>query len=646
MSSDVHFNAITDRDERLRRLRRRRRPLWRLAAAGAYDLLQLMREARVVLVGFALLAAVNASYLILYYDYAAADVPPFTLLSALYETMRMMSLETDLPIPEGDLWGDLLFFLTPLLGLALVFQGILNFGRFIIDKGSRLEGWQISLARTYRGHVVVCGLGSVTYRVIRELLEAGYGVVAIERNWDSEFLVPTLALGVPVIHGDARNTEVLSSAGIARARSLIAGLNDDLANVEISLAARRARADLPVILRIFTDELDLNLEQTFGYNSVFSASALAAPTLAAAALGRSIAHVLPLPPQFGFADGAPRFLGVLQLTITPGSAFVGPLRQIEDRFEVRTLLHVKGGPAPRNGARRRGDGARLEEGDIVALLGPIDQLEQARQLNHGFGMGQEVAMRSFSETYNTVIVCGLGKIGYRVIHSLNLMRPRPRIALIYRDDDTDDELIEEVRELVAELYEGDARLAAVLRKACLERACAVVAATSDDLTNLQIGLAARRLAPDMDLVLRVYNEDLAERLELLFGIHTTFSIAALAAPTLSAAAVASGVDYAIEVAEQIYSTITLRVRLPDGQVGPSVGALREREQLLVLALRRAGQLLPVGLDMVLEHDDELVALVVIGRLERLRAGALALFEPVLAATPLEQAPVSLAADPR
>jgi Trk K+ transport system NAD-binding subunit len=645
MSSDArltHFNAITDRDDRLRRLRRRRRPFWRLAAASIYDLFLLMREARVVLVGFALLAAINASYLIFYYDYAAADVPPFSVLSALYETMRMMSLETDLPIPEDDLWGDLLFFLTPLLGLALVFQGILNFGRFIIDKGSRLEGWQISLARTYRGHVVVCGLGSVTYRVIRELLETGYGVVAIERDWASEFLTPTLALGVPVIHGDARNSEVLHNAGITRARSLIAGLNDDLANVEIGLAARRVRAEIPVILRIFTEELDVNLEQTFGHNSVFSASALAAPTLAAAALGRSIAHVLPLPPQFGFADGVPRFLGVLQLTITPASAFVGPLRQIEDRFEVRALLHMKGGPTQANGERRRGDGARLEAGDIVALLGPIDQLEQARQLNHGFGQGQEVAMRSFNESYNTVIVCGLGKIGYRVIRSLDLMRPRPQIALIYRDDDTDRELIEEVRDLVAEFYQGDARLMAMLRQARLERACAVVAVTSDDLTNLQIGLAARRLAPDMDLVLRVYNEDLAERLELLFGIHTTFSVAALAAPTLSAAAIAPGVDYAIEVATQIYSTLTLRVHLAAGQPGPSVSTLREQEHMLVLALRRADQNLPVSLDTVLEDHDELAVLVAIGRLERLRAGELPLFEPILTALPSDYASKGLA----
>lgn len=619
-------NAMSSSEARRQRLLRRPRPLWRLAVAGIYDLFLLMREARVALAGFAILAFVNASYLLFVYDHTAAGVPPFTVLSALYETMRMMSLENDLPIPEGDLLGDLLFFITPLLGLALVFQSILNFGRFIIDKGSRREGWQISLARTYHNHVIVCGLGSVASRVIRELLEAGYGVVAIERDWSSEFLELTLALGVPVIHGDARNPEVLRDAGLFRARSLIASISDDLANIEIGLSARRQCATLPIVLRIFNDELDLNLEQTFGHNSVFSTSALAAPTLAAAALGRSIAHVLPLPPRFAHPDGAPRLMGVLQLRIAPGSRLVGARAMLEDRFGVRILWHSKPGSPQRNGARRRPEQQQLERGDVVALLGPLEQLEQLRVRNSTDGAHGDSGLRSFSLTplagaeqaYDTVIVCGLGKIGFRVVRSLERMRPRPRIVLIYQCDDTAPELIEEVRGLVAAAHDGDARLTAVLCRAGMERACTLIAATGDDLTNMQIGLAARRLAPDIDLVLRVYNEDLAERLETLFGAHTTFSVPALAAPTLTAAAVVRGVDYAIEVGGQIYSTTTLVVD-PAGELdGCTVAAVHVQSGVLVLALRRAGHQVPVRLDTVLKAGDELAVLVDLPRLERLQ----------------------------
>jgi Trk K+ transport system NAD-binding subunit len=641
MTNDLRdYNAIRTGDERLRRLRRRRQPLWRVTLASIYDFYQIVREARVALIGFALLGAVNAFYLINYYDHAAAELPPFTLISALYETMKLMTLETDLPIPEDDLWGDILFFVTPILGLALVFQSILNFGRFLIDKGSRREDWQIALARTYRNQIIVCGLGSVTYRVILDLLEAGYGVVAIERDWSSEFLEPTLALGVPVIHGDARKRETLVHAGIFRARSLVAGLNDDLANIEIGLAARRRRPELPIILRIFNEELDRNLEQTFGRNAVFSTSALAAPTLAAAALGRSIAHLLPLPPEFTHDDGVPRFKGVLQLTITPKSEFVGPLVQLEERFGLRALLHLKGEQTKKTERRSSTDGL-LAPGDTVALLGQLAQLEQARMLNHGYGEGNEVAMRAFSTTplpgrvhaFDTVIVCGLGKVGYRVIESLHLMRPRPRIVLLCRSEDTFAPLIEQIRPLLAEVYSGDGRQAALLREAGIERACAVVAVTSDDLTNLQIGLTARRLVPDIDMVIRVTSADLVDHFELIFGIHTTFSIAGLAAPTLSAAAVARGIDYAVEVGEQILSTTTVHVHAGDELDGKSVAEIRGQSGMLALALRRNGHTALLSLNTRFQAGDEVAVLVDIRRLEALRSSNAAFRETALLPNP-------------
>ena len=64
-----------------------------------------------------------------------------------------MTLQSDLAFPRGDLLGELIFFLTPLLGLALIFQSVLNFGRLLLDKGSRREAWQVALASTYRNHV-------------------------------------------------------------------------------------------------------------------------------------------------------------------------------------------------------------------------------------------------------------------------------------------------------------------------------------------------------------------------------------------------------------------------------------------------------------------------------------------------------------
>jgi hypothetical protein len=102
------------------------------------------------------------------------------LPEALYETLTLMTLQSDLAYPRGDLLGELIFFLTPLLGLALIFQSVLNFGRLLLDKGSRREAWQVALASTYRDHVIVCGLGRVGLRIVTQLHAAGYEAVVIE----------------------------------------------------------------------------------------------------------------------------------------------------------------------------------------------------------------------------------------------------------------------------------------------------------------------------------------------------------------------------------------------------------------------------------------------------------------------------------
>ncbi len=156
---------------------------------------------------------------------------------------------------------------------------------------------------------------------------------------------------------------------------------------------------------------------------------------------------------------------------------------------------------------------------------------------------------------------------------------------------------------------GDARRTAILQAAGSDAACSVVAVTSDDLINMQIGLAAHKLSRDIDLVLRVFSDTLAERLTGLFGVHTAFSIAALAAPTLAAAAVVPGIDYAIELGEQILSTATLTVRADDQLANQSISEVRQRQKLLVIALRRQGQpMVSLSLDTRLVVGDELVVL--------------------------------------
>lgn len=603
-------DRVSTNELRVERLRRRRRyPPFRLIRAYVYDVVTLLQEARIPLLGFCTLTAVNSFYLIFFFTSSpCAGTPCLSPLRALFETIRMYVFEINLDWPEQDRLGQVLFFVTPLLGVALLFQSVLDFGRFLLDKNSRREGWQLSLAKTFHDHIIVCGLGRVSYRVMLQLLDAGYDVVVIERDWNSEFVPTALKLKVPVVLGDAREPDMLRQAGLMRARSVVAGINDDLINIEIALAARHYRPDIQMVLRIFSDELDMNLERSFGPNAGFSSSALAAATLAAAAVSRDIIHVIPLPDQM---------MGISEITIAADSQLAGFVQAIEEQYNVRLLYHRDAQGRERRFDRRN----RLERGDKVVLLGALEALDHARVSNQRSRVGflHPPQLQRPSPQFNTVIVCGMGKVGYRVIKLLHRMSRCPEIVVIC-EEDTRSPLVHEIEALGIRVIRGDARNPELLRTAGIEHAYSVAAVTSDKLVNIQVGLTARRLHPDIHLVLRVFSDVMAEQLEELFGAHTVFSTSALAAPTLAAGAIVRGIGHTTEIGQRLYSTIALKVKREDAFVGKPISQVREQAEVLVMSLRRRGvPLLPLKLDTCLEVGDVIVVLVDIARLEELRS---------------------------
>ncbi len=603
-------DRVSANELRVERLRRRRRyhPT-RLVRAYLHDVWTLLREAKIPLLGFCILTVVNTFYLAFFFTSSPCNgTPCLSLPQALFETIRMYVFEINLDWPAQDRIGQALFFITPLLGVALIFQSVLDFGRFLLDKSSRREGWQISLAKTFHDHVILCGLGRVSYRVMLQLLDAGYEVVVVEQDWNSEFVSPALKLKVPVVQGDAREPDVLRHAGLVRARSVIAAINNDLLNIEIALAARHYHPPVQMVMRIFSDELDTNLERSFGVNSAFSSSALGAATLAAATVSRDIVHVLPL---------VDRIIGVSEISVNAESRLCGFVQTIEEQYDVRLIYHIDA----QGRERRVSLMSRIEGGDTVLLLGSLGSLEQARMFNQRSKLGflHPPQLQRPSPQFNTVIVCGLGKVGYRVVKALYDMQRDPEIVVIC-EQDTHGPLVSEIEALGIRVIRGDARNPELLQAAGLGRAYSVAAVTSDKLVNIQIGLAARRLRPDLHLVLRVFSDVMAEQLEELFGRHTVFSTSALAAPTLAAASIVCGIERAIEIGSRLYSTVTLTIQAGDAFVGQQIRQIREQAQVLVISVRRnEAQVLPLKLETCLDIGDEIVVLVDVARLAELRS---------------------------
>jgi Trk K+ transport system NAD-binding subunit len=145
-----------------------------------------------------------------------------------------------------------------------------------------------------RDHVIVCGLGSIGYRMALGIRERGVKVVVVEPDENGRFVAAARALGIPVVVGDARQAEVLSRVGVERCRAICAVTSDDLINLTAALNARAIRSDLRVVLRLFDPELALRAQHGLSIRFTRSVSHLAAPAFAAAAIGSQVEASIPV----------------------------------------------------------------------------------------------------------------------------------------------------------------------------------------------------------------------------------------------------------------------------------------------------------------------------------------------------------------
>jgi hypothetical protein len=139
-----------------------------------------------------------------------------------------------------------------------------------------------------------------------------------------------------------------------------------------------------------------------------------------------------------------------------------------------------------------------------------------------------------------VIVCGLGHVGLAVARDL---RARGVPAVLVDSEGN----VEGQRDLRVRcpVIVGDAKRPVVLARAGAHRARALIACTSSDTVNLEIGLAAQsfgrdaRLGARLRIVLRCFDADLARRIHAVSSDYTLLSEARIAAPVFAQVAAAA-----------------------------------------------------------------------------------------------------------
>ncbi|MEB3357302.1 MAG: NAD-binding protein [Synechococcales bacterium] len=128
-----------------------------------------------------------------------------------------------------------------------------------------------------------------------------------------------------------------------------------------------------------------------------------------------------------------------------------------------------------------------------------------------------------------IIVCGLGCTGYRIFCLLKQQGAEVRGM-------NDRPLQSQQMAHASDIVIGPLRSADTLRAAGITDAHTLVIASDDDALNLGILTQARILNPQVRIVNRLFNASLGSRLDRTLPDHVSMSVAALAAPVLTFAA--------------------------------------------------------------------------------------------------------------
>ncbi len=183
-----------------------------------------------------------------------------------------------------------------------------------------------------------------------------------------------------------------------------------------------------------------------------------------------------------------------------------------------------------------------------------------------------------------IVLIGLGHLGYRVAQKLHDMGEN--IAVIEINPGT--HTTAAARDMGIPVIQADARHPGSLEGANIKDARTIILASQNDAMNLQIALRARSLNPDIQVVIRIFDEDFAHALQEQFGF-VALSATEMAAPVFAAAAAGADVTNPISIEGQQLSLARLAIHPSSILADKTVGYVEDNYHLNIILLRHDHQ---------------------------------------------------------
>lgn len=223
-------------------------------------------------------------------------------------------------------------------------------------------------------------------------------------------------------------------------------------------------------------------------------------------------------------------------------------------------------------------------GLVTALLALLTNVLVSRRIAETLGH------RQVEQTTDHVVVVGLGAIGLRVVEGL--VNEGASVVVVERDDNNRN--LARARALGVPVLIADATTDNTIEMANVANSCAVAVMTSNDLTNIETGLAMRshmrRTGRDIPVVLRVFDRNMGRIVERDFGFRYVRSTSALAAPWFVGAALGLDILSTFYVERELLLVARLTVAVSGGLAGLAMQQLPARLRVVAIARADGGRL--------------------------------------------------------
>jgi Trk K+ transport system NAD-binding subunit len=188
-----------------------------------------------------------------------------------------------------------------------------------------------------------------------------------------------------------------------------------------------------------------------------------------------------------------------------------------------------------------------------------------------------------------IVLVGLGNVGTRALRLLH-DRGIPLVAIDVNDKARGVPL---ARELGVPLIIGDASRESTLRSAHVQHCRSLMTLASSDVINLEAALHGRNLQPQLRVLVRLFDGDLAARVRKTFSIRFTRSVSYLAAPAFAEALMEREVIGTISVERRVLLVAEVVVGAGSVLDGQRVAAVDTPGAVRAIAVAELGEPRPL-----------------------------------------------------